>query len=299
MRRPSELRFRVTRLGPDGDEVAAGGDGQDLPVVYVVSDSIGETADYVVRAAASQFNAEGVEIRRVSYVESAADIDAVISQAREIRSIIVFTIIVPHLRDTLREKAAAARIPAVDIMGPTMEAMAGLMSTPPKLQPGLVHRLDEEYFRRIEAVEFAVKYDDGKDPKGLLKADIVLIGVSRTSKTPVSMYLAHRRYKVANLPLVPETSLPEELFRIPPGKVVGLTIRPQELHRIRRERLKAIGLDAGSSYADPRRIMEELEYAESVFSEIGCAVVDVTNKAVEETATTVLDILKGRDRDGG
>jgi regulator of PEP synthase PpsR (kinase-PPPase family) len=155
-----------------------------------------------------------------------------------------------------------------------------------------VHQLDDEYFRRVEAIEFAVKYDDGKDPRGLLRADVVLVGVSRTSKTPLSMFLAHKRLKAANVPLVPEVEPPEELFEVNPRKVIGLTISPDELNLIRTERLKALGLRAQANYAALERILVELEYAEKIMKKIGCPVINVSNKAVEETASIILDIIK-------
>ena len=168
----------------------------------------------------------------------------------------------------------------------------------PRLEPGLVRRLDEEYFRRVAAIEFAVKYDDGKDPRGLLLADVVLIGVSRTSKTPLSMYLAHKRMKVANLPLVPEVDAPEELFWVPPNKVIGLTINPRQLNEIRQERLKALGLHAEANYASMERILEELDYAEKIMRRVGCPIFDVSNKAVEEVANKILEVIREDPRNG-
>ena len=169
--------------------------------------------------------------------------------------------------------------------------LAGRLGGTPSRQPGLVHRLDARYFRRVEAVEFAVRYDDGKDPGGILRADVVLLGVSRTSKTPTSMYLAHRQIKVANVPLVPEADLPDEIFQVSPRKIIGLTINPEILLQIRTERLKSLGLGSGSRYADLGRIIEELEYADRVYRRLGCTVVDVSQKAVEETANRILEIV--------
>jgi len=266
------------------------------PVVYVVSDAIGETAELVTRAAASQFNSGHLEIRRVSYVKSAVDVLRVVEEAQAAEAPIVFTIVLPELRETLKKEAAARGIPNVDIMGPVLQALSTMFQSGPRLKPGLVHKMDEEYFRRVEAVEFTVKYDDGKDARGLERADVVLIGVSRSSKTPVSLYLAQRGYKVANFPLVPEVEPPAELFSLPPGKIVGLTISPRQLQRIRVERLKALGLSVGASYADPERILKELEFADGVFRRLGCHVVDVTDRAVEETASLILEILKGETK---
>ncbi|HHY13926.1 MAG TPA: kinase/pyrophosphorylase [Thermoanaerobacterales bacterium] len=264
-----------------------------LPKVFVVSDSIGETAELVTRAAASQFDSGNIKIRRIPYVTEEEHIDEIIEQVKiERYSIIVATIILPHIRKYLAEKAGKNNIPIVDIMGPMMDAFSGIMGVTPKLEPGLVRRLDEEYFKKIEAVEFAVKYDDGKDSRGLSKADIILIGVSRTSKTPLSMYLAHKRYKVANIPLVPEVAPPGELFRQPPSKIIGLTITPEHLLEIRKERLKSLGLDSMASYASLKRIIEELSYADGIIRKLGCRSINVTNKAVEETAGTILDMIK-------
>ena len=155
----------------------------------------------------------------------------------------------------------------------------------------------DEYFKRVEAIEFAVKYDDGRDPRGILYSDLVLIGISRTSKTPLSQYLALKRLKVANVPIVPEIEPPEELFQVPKEKCVGLKINPKRLIHIRKERLKTLGLSDEASYANLKRIQEELVYFEQLIEKIGCPVVDVTNKAVEETANLVLGALN-TEREG-
>lgn len=261
------------------------------PVVFVVSDSLGETADLVARAAASQFVGGQVEIRRIPFVSEAADIDYIFREADRYNSIIAYTVVIPALRELIEKMAEEKGIPCVDLLGPTLKALTRTTGIKPSLETGLMRKMDEEYFRRVEAVEFAVKYDDGKDARGLSKADIVLVGVSRTSKTPVSMYLAHQRIKAANLPLVPEVPPPEELFRIPPKKIVGLTIRAGHLNEIRQERLRTLGLTAGADYANPNRIIMELEYADKLFRRLGCAVIDVTNRAVEETASMILAII--------
>jgi regulator of PEP synthase PpsR (kinase-PPPase family) len=159
-------------------------------------------------------------------------------------------------------------------------------------EPGLIHQLDEDYFKKVEAVEFAVKYDDGKDSRGILKADIILLGVSRTSKTPLSMYLAHMRYKVANVPLVPELKPPEELFTIPSHKIIGLRISTMKLNEIRKERLKALGLPDSANYASVDRIEQESDYAHNLMIRLGCTVIDVSNKAVEETASIIQDLFQ-------
>jgi hypothetical protein len=174
--------------------------------------------------------------------------------------------------------------------------MEQLFGMTPRCEPGPIRVLDEDYFRKIEAIEFAVKYDDGRDPRGILRADIVLIGVSRTSKTPLSQYLAHKRFKVANVPIVPEVDPPEELFQVSPEKCFGLKISPEKLNEIRRERLKSLGLDDRAIYANIDRIKEELQYFDGIVKKIGCEVIDVTNKAVEETANVIMNIIRKRDK---
>jgi len=264
------------------------------PLVLVASDSVGETAELVVRAAVSQFNKHSspVDIRRIPFVTEEATVRETVlkAAAHPGPSMIVYTLIMPLLRELMACEAGAAGIPAVDIMGPMMDGLARVLKSQPRLEPGLIHRLDEEYFRRVAAVEFAVKYDDGKEPRGFLLAEVVLAGVSRTSKTPVCMYLANRRIKAANLPLVPEVEPPRELYLVR-DRVVGLTIDPAHLQQIRRERLRTLGLQAPSEYDDLERIDQELRYARRVFSELGCPCIDVTSRAVEETAAEVLEAL--------
>jgi regulator of PEP synthase PpsR (kinase-PPPase family) len=258
-------------------------------IVYIVSDSVGETAEFVVRAASSQFDHDGFELRRISHVADVDVLQDVVERAQHDGALIAYTLILPNLREQLKDRAQAVGVRAVDIMGPMLDAFAEVFGLVPKLRPGLLHQLDDEYFRRVEAVEFAVKYDDGRDSRGLSRADVVLLGVSRTSKTPVSMYLAHRGLRVANVPLVPEVRPPDELFRVPPTRVVGLTIAPTDLNDIRSERLRVLGLATGASYATPDRIREELAFAHAVMAKIGCIVIDVSRRAVEETAGIIIE----------
>ncbi|MDQ0254368.1 regulator of PEP synthase PpsR (kinase-PPPase family) [Evansella vedderi] len=267
------------------------------PIVYVVSDSVGETAELVVKAAASQFNGSAIEIQRVPYVEDKMTIDEVIAQAKETNGIIAFTLVVPAIRKYLEEEAVKEDIPLYDILSPMMKMLQSRFNKTPRNEPGLMHTLDEDYFRKVEAIEFAVKYDDGRDPRGVLRADVVLIGVSRTSKTPLSQYLAHKRLKVANIPLVPEVDPPKELFEIPSRKVIGLTISPEKLNSIRTERLKALGLKEEANYANVKRIQEELNYSNKIMEKIGCEVIDVSHKAVEETANMIYHMFqKNKER---
>ncbi|MBP3039665.1 kinase/pyrophosphorylase [Bacillaceae bacterium Marseille-Q3522] len=260
------------------------------PIIYVVSDSVGETAELVTKAAISQFNGSNAVIKRFPYVEDKEDIDEVISLVRLDAAMIVFTLVKPDIRAYLKERAANEGIKACDIIGPLMEEYQMFCGRLPLNEPGLVRKLDDDYFKKIEAIEFAVKYDDGRDPRGILKSDIVLIGVSRTSKTPLSQFLALKRLKVANVPIVPEIDPPEELFLVPPEKCFGLKISPEKLNNIRRERLISLGLSDNASYANLDRIKQEIKFFEKIVGKIGCPVIEVTNKAVEETANVILNL---------
>lgn len=260
--------------------------------VYVVSDSIGETAELVVKAAISQFNTTSNEIRRVPFIEDKATLKEVIHSAKINNGIIVFTLVIPEMRNFLLEEAKRQQVEAVDIIGPLIDKLQIATGLQPLCEPGNVRKLDEDYFKKVEAIEFAVKYDDGRDPRGILRADIVLVGVSRTSKTPLSQYLAHKRLKVANVPIVPEVDPPEELFKVQPNRCFGLKISPDKLNDIRKERLKALGLNDEASYANIERIKAELEFFEKITTRLGCRVIDVSNKAVEETANVIQNIYQ-------
>ncbi|GAB3050925.1 pyruvate, water dikinase regulatory protein [Virgibacillus ainsalahensis] len=264
------------------------------PIVFVLSDSVGETAELVIKAGTSQFNNSDFKINRVPYVEDKETINEFIQLAKDQNGIIGFTLVDPVLRNHMNLQAKEKNIEAIDIMGPTLEAMERAFDETPRFEPGLVHKLDEDYFKRVEAIEFAVKYDDGRDSRGIARADIVLIGVSRTSKTPLSQYLAHKRLKVANVPIVPEVDPPEELYEVDPAKCIGLKIKPGKLNEIRKERLKALGLGDQATYANIQRIQQEIGYFNKIVERIGCDVIDVSNKAVEETANIILHTIKSR-----
>lgn len=261
-------------------------------VIYVISDSIGETAEQVAKAAISQFKTEDYEIRRFPYINEKRQILEILEEAKNENAVITFTIVVTELREFLIEETIKLNIPYADVITPILSAMESALEIPAKKEPGLIRKLDERYFRKVEAIEFAVKYDDGKDTRGLKQADIVLTGISRTSKTPLSMYLAHKNLKVANVPLVPEVAPPRELFEINPKKIIGLTTDPVKLIEIRQERLRALGLKNEANYASMERIFEELEYSEGIMKRLGCPVIDVSTKAIEESAGIILEIFK-------
>jgi [pyruvate, water dikinase]-phosphate phosphotransferase / [pyruvate, water dikinase] kinase len=261
-------------------------------VIFVISDSIGETAEQVAKAATAQYPECEIRIKWIPYVTEKESIQEVISEAKDLDSIIMFTLVVPELREYLKKQAEEHNITYVDIMGPAVDAIAKVTKQQPTDIPGAVRKLDDEYFKKVEAMEFAVKYDDCKDPRGIKKADLVLLGISRTSKTPLSMFLATKNIKVANIPLMPEVKPQKELFEISPKKIIGLVISSDHLNPIRLERLKSHGLKSEANYASMERIAYEFKYAEEIMNKIGCSVVDVTDKAIEETANIILQILK-------
>lgn len=265
----------------------------DEKVVIVCSDAVGETAEAVVRATIRQFAADNFKVKRYGKLAKEEEVKAVVQEAADNRGVIAYTLVQPELRDTMREESIRLGVRAVDVMGPMMQAFIDTFNDSPKNKPGLLHEMDEQYFRKIEAVEFAVKYDDGKDVRGLLQAQVVLIGVSRTSKTPLSIYLAHKGIKTANYPLTPEIKPPDELFAVGGRLIVGLTMDPERLLKVRAERLKALGLPSQATYASMKRINQELQYALGIMDRLQCPIIDVTEKSIEETAGIILNYMQG------
>lgn len=261
-------------------------------VIYVISDSLGETGEQVARAAVSQFDITDYEIRRYSYVLTRNMVEEILEEAKKENSVILYTVVQSKYSQMITDFAIENDIPHINLLEGILNSIEKRIHKKPKREPGIIRKLDDSYFKRVEAIEFAVKYDDGKDPRGLKKADLVILGISRTSKTPLSMYLANKNIKVANIPLVPEAILPKEVFEIPKKRIVGLTNSPEKLNSIRRERLKALGLSGEANYASMQRILDEIDYAEKIMRRIGCPIIDVSDKAIEETAGIIIDILK-------
>lgn len=260
-------------------------------IIYVCSDAVGETAEAVAKATLRQFSSEHVKIKRFGHLRSEDEIVRIVAEAARTGGFISYTLVQPELRELMKEEALRLGIRAVDVMGPMMQAYVDTFGSFPRREPGLLHSINEDYYRRIEAIEFAVRYDDGKDVRGLIQAQVVLVGVSRTSKTPLSIFLSHKGIKTANLPLMPEVKPPEELWQGPERLIVGLTMQPEMLLEIRTERLKTLGLPGSAHYASSDRIREELDYASTVMKSLACPVIDITNRAIEETAGIIMDWL--------
>lgn len=257
--------------------------------IFALSDSIGETSEQVSKAVLKQFDEINYDIKLYPYVKTTEQIDAIIEDAKMENAVIVFTIVIVELRDYLIVKSRNHNVTSVDLITPLLTPLIEHIGLKPKREPGLLHKFDENYFKKMEAIEFAVKYDDGKDTRGIILADVVLIGISRTSKTPLSMYLANKNIKAANIPLVPEVDPPEELMKASAGKVVGLFADAEYLNKIRKERLKVLGLRDNASYASLERIIKELEYADKYIKKLGCKKIDITNKSIEETASIIIN----------
>ncbi len=265
-------------------------------IVYAVSDASGQTAENVVKAVVSQYMGQPVRIVRLPRVVSGQQLDNMIKLAAQGPCLFAFTIVQEELRNQLIDACGRQGVIAVDLLDPLIVTLTRALGVEPKHLPGALHTKDEEYFKRMDAIDFAIKYDDGKSPHGLRQADLIVTGVSRTSKTPTCMYLAQNQgIKAANVPLVPGAEPPKELFEMPPGRVIGLTLKPELLTEIRGSRLSTLGLPPESAYADRMKITEELAVAEEVFRRLRCPVVDVTYKAIEETASEILTILQKKE----
>lgn len=267
--------------------------GERELIIFTVSDSSGETAAHVAQAALVQFPPGFASIYRLPQVRSVQQIQTLVREVSTGRSLIAYTLVLPEYREALEEEAQKAGVPTLDLIGPLIKGISSLTKTQPLSQPGRLHLLDEGYYRRMEAVNFAVRFDDGKNPEGIYQADVVLVGVSRTSKTPNCMYLAqHYGLRAANVPIVPGVDPPLALFSIPSRKVIGLTIEPHILHELRSSRAQVIGMPDGTQYADLEEIKAEVQYARRIFRELKCHVIDVSTKAIEEASSEIFLYLR-------
>ncbi len=264
--------------------------------IFIISDTSCLSAERVARSTAAQFVDWEYEIKEYPFVSKESEAIKIIDLASQHFSIVVFTTVIGKIKDAIINRCGQYNIEYLDLMSRFFYSFKGLLKTEPANLPGITRKMDKNYFKRVEAVEFSIKYDDGKLPEGVLLADYVLIGISRTSKTPLSMFLAQQNYKMMNIPIVLGVEAPKELFQVDKGKVIGLIINPYKLNEIRQERIKVMGDRDNSSYIDINQILKELEYSESIMKKIGCPVIDVTNKAIEETANIIQKIIKRQEK---
>jgi [pyruvate, water dikinase]-phosphate phosphotransferase / [pyruvate, water dikinase] kinase len=263
--------------------------------LHIVSDSTGETAARLVQALEAQFPEQEFEEVRHARAETVDDLERAVRSARGHAAVVVYTLVDPELRDAMRRLCRRARVHYCDVLGHPIDAVARVSGQAARMMPGSRAPLNPAYFRRIEAMEFAVKYDDGVG-RGLDEADIVLVGVSRTSKTPLSIYLGYLGHKVANVPVVKGITPPKELFEIDPAKVVGLTIHADRLADIRRARVRNLGTN-NRRYAELGEIYDELDEASALHRRLGCPVIDISELSIEETAQRILRTVESRRGD--
>jgi regulator of PEP synthase PpsR (kinase-PPPase family) len=260
--------------------------------IYAVSDSIGETAEQVARATASQFECE-IEVKRITYVNTFNEVNRFIQGIEDKGNcMIISTVVLVDVREFLVQRCVENSIQISNVLGPCVSMASIALNKMPDYKPGAVWDMDEEYYKKIEAMEFAIQYDDSKDNSGIKHADVILTGLSRTSKTPICMYLANKGVKALNVPLMPEVKVPQELYEIDRKKIIGLTIDPMQLIDIRKHRIDRYSrLTNDIEYANAERVLQELEYADRIMKRLGCKIIDVTTRAIEDTALIILEYI--------
>ena len=266
--------------------------------LHLVSDATGETCITIARAAAAQF--QGVEAveHLWSLVRTESQLRRVLAHVEAEPGVVMFTLVDPQLRALLLEECHRIDVPCIPLLDTAIAALSGFLGVESRNQPGRQHVMDEAYLKRIEAMKYAVDHDDGRSPATLSEADIVILGVSRTSKTPTCFYLANRGLKAANVPVVPACPLPPELAALKGALVVGLTCHPEQLIDIRRSRMRMIGDISKTGYVDPLQVEEEVRQARRLFAESGWPVIDVTRRSIEETAAAILQLHNRRAQAG-
>ena len=264
--------------------------------IMVISDGTGETATTITKAALLQFGKEKSHLKLFTNVRTRTQIQAIFENQENRSDLAVCTIVSPELRILFEETAEQYEIPTIDLLGPTLDAMAAYFDEQPIKEPGLLRKVNKQYFKRIASMEYTINHDDGKSLKNLRKADLILIGISRTSKTPLSIFLSQRGWRVCNIPIIKDLPLPSELFQQDQSKIIGLTIQVDVLQKIRKARMgKLTHLTPKDRYANLESVNEEIEYANDIFRKNRTwPIIDVSGKALEETAGEVIKIMNDR-----
>lgn len=265
--------------------------------LHLLSDSTGETLENIAKAGLAQF--DGVETIKHFWpmVRSEGHLDRILVEISQRPGLVLFTIVNTEIRRKLEARCHALGLPAVAALDPVIDALSRMLGQEAKARPGRQHILDEAYFRRVDAIQFTIAHDDGIGAEDWEEADVVLVGVSRSSKTPTSIYLANRGYKVANIPLVIEAPPPRSLFSLVNPLVVGLTTSPERLIQVRRNRLLALNQSPETAYVDQEHVSAEVAFARRIFSDQGWPVIDVTRRSIEETAAAVINLVSERHPD--
>jgi regulator of PEP synthase PpsR (kinase-PPPase family) len=266
--------------------------GRKNRYIWVISDGSGSTAERVLQASLVQFGHENVKVERIPDVRTSEQIKRIVNTASKRKGLVAYTLVSPKLRKEIATRANELSVPTVDLLGPLLTSLTTFLAAPPESKPGLLGELDHHYFKRIDAVGFTVKHDDGHGLHDLRKADVVIVGVSRTSKTPLSMYLAYNKgFLVANVPIILGLDPPVQLFKIDQKKVVGLTINPDLLISLRQTRLAQLA-HVDINYGDAQHVIEELTYSHQIFRDNPkWSVINITGKAIEEMANEVCSLL--------
>lgn len=263
--------------------------------VFVLSDGTGETASTIVKAALVQYPDRDISLVRCKNIRSEEQVETIVEEVKARQGAVVYTVVSSRLREKIETLCHIHKVPATDLFGPLLNMFTVYFVKEGTYTAGLLRQTDEKYFKRIAAIEFTVKHDDGKEVRDLDQSDIILVGISRTSKTPLSIFLSHKGWKVSNIPIVLNVPLPQELFKVDQKKVVALTIDLEKLSKIRKNRLEKLGQDLSSDYASSSYISQEIEYANSIFARNRrWPVFDVTEKALEETAAEITKLVATR-----
>jgi [pyruvate, water dikinase]-phosphate phosphotransferase / [pyruvate, water dikinase] kinase len=265
--------------------------GRSTHHVIVISDGTGVTGERVVQAAMTQFDIDTITVERVPEVRDPDRIRHALALAAEKKATVLYSLVAVEHRVLLLHEARRLGIWTIDLLGPLLLRLSGALAASPRAEAGLFRQIDEEYFRRIDAMDFTVKHDDGKRVEEIGNADLVLIGVSRSCKTPLSIFLGYRGWHVANVPIVLGIPPPAELFAADPRKVIALSARSEWLSGVRRERSRRMAPGVVLDYAETAYIAEELRYFQSIVVRGAWTVVDVTGKAIEETAAEIIALL--------
>lgn len=263
--------------------------------LHLVSDSTGETLESIVKAGLGRFAGTDTIKHFWPMVRSEGHLDRVVEEIAKRPGLVLYTLINGGVRDRLEHRCASLGLPSVSVLDPIIAALTDFLGRTAVTRPGQQHVMDAAYFKRVDAINYTMGHDDGAGSEDWEEADIVLAGVSRSSKTPTSIYLANRGYKTANIPMVPQSPPPATLFRLARPIVVGLTTSPERLVAIRRNRLLSLGQTADTDYVDAAVVTAEVAFARRLFADHDVPVIDVTRRSIEETAAAVINLVQARD----
>lgn len=266
--------------------------------LHLISDSTGETLENIAKAGLAQYD----DVETIKHfwpmVRTEGHLDRVLEDVGKQPGLVLFTVVDHNVRARLEDRCRMMGLPVVSALDPVIDALSHMLGMEAKERPGRQHMLDAAYFDRVEAIQYTIAHDDGIAPEDWEAADIVLAGVSRTSKTPTSIYLANRGYKVANIPLVPESPPPDSLYGLKHPLIVGLTTSPDRLVQVRRNRLLSLNQAPETDYVDTERVKAEVAFARRIFADNEWPVIDVTRRSIEESAAAILNIVSERRTEG-